>query len=331
MQTAPGLSAYRGLTAAIAASLLLSVAIWAANDSLAGWTLAQREPGGPRIYPWQLADPTFWSRTTAWAGYSLHQISIWACIAYAQRQALRYTTALKPVNWFALGVSALFVLLHFAQTHLFYDGLAQDVPEWTPMWSVILLLLTVMLMENRRRGIAFGRSWGGFVAQAGDVARRYHGYYFAWAAIYTFWYHPMVFTSGHALGFLYMFLLLIQGSLFFTRAHTNRWWTLTLELLVIVHGVMVAIMNADGNWHMFGFGLAGIFFVTQSFGLGWRRTVSWSLLGLYGGAVIVFYSQWGWADFPSVLRIALGYYVAIPLLALVIFAAWRLTARQPRR
>jgi len=192
------------------------------------------------------------------------------------------------------------------------------------MWSVILLLLVVVLMENRRRGLAFGMQAGGFVAEAGAIARRYHGYYFAWAMIYTFWYHPMVFTSGHALGFLYMFLLLTQGALLFTRAHVNRWWTLTLEALVIVHGVVVAFMNVDGLWHMFGFGLAGILFVTQSFGLGWRRTTSLALFGLYVVVLVAFYSQWGWQDFPAVLRIVGGYVVALPLLALLIVAAGRL-------
>jgi hypothetical protein len=327
---AAGLSSYRALAWAVGASLLFSLVIWAANGQLADWTLAQRAAGGPRIYRWQLADPTFWSHATAWSGYVLHQLTAWGCIAYAQRSGLRYTTELKRVNWIALAGAAFFVLLHFAQTHLFYDGLAQDVPEWTPMWSVILLLLIVVLMENRRRGILLGRSWGGFVAEAGDVARRYHGYYFAWAAVYTFWYHPMVFTSGHALGFLYMFLLLVQGSLFFTRAHTNRWWTLTLEMLVIVHGVMVATMNADGNWHMFGFGLAGIFVMTQAFGLGWKRSTNWTLLGAYLFTLLAFYSGWGWADFPRVLRIALGYYIAIPILALLIYSLAHAVQRLPR-
>jgi hypothetical protein len=54
-------------------------------------------------------------------------------------------------------------------------------------------------------------------------ARKYHGYFFARATIYTFWYHPIEPTSGHIIGFFYMFLLLLQGSLFFTRIHTNRW------------------------------------------------------------------------------------------------------------
>ena len=52
--------------------------------------------------------------------------------------------------------------------------------------------------------------------------RKYHGYVFAWATVYTFWYHPMENTAGHLIGFFYMFLLLLQGSLFLTRIHINK-------------------------------------------------------------------------------------------------------------
>ena len=50
--------------------------------------------------------------------------------------------------------------LHLVQTWLFYDGLAQDVPEWTSQWSVIVLLAAVLMMENQRRGLVFGRPLG---------------------------------------------------------------------------------------------------------------------------------------------------------------------------
>ncbi len=323
-------SAWRALLATVLASLAISAAIWLANARLADWVLAVRAPGGPRIYPWQLAEPSFWSHASAWAGYLLHQLTMWALIWKAQSMQLRITATLKPINVAALAATGGFVLLHFVQTHLFYDGLAQDVPEWTAMWSVILLLLIVMLMENRRRGLALGITAGGFVASAGDVARRYHGYYFAWATIYTFWYHPMVFTSGHFLGFLYMFLLLAQGALMYTRVHVNLWWTLTLEALVIAHGVIVAFMNVDGMWHMFGFGLAGVFFVTQSFGLGWKRSTSYALLALYVAVLLAFYSQWGWDDFPAVFRILGGYFVALPVLALLILGLARLLGLRAR-
>lgn len=326
-----GLSSHVALWAALFASLAFSALIWWGNASLAEWRLAQREPGGPRIYPWQLAEPGFWSRATAWLGYALHQVAVWALIWRAQQAGLRFTRGLKPVNVAMLGVTAGFVLLHFAQTQLFYDGLAQDVPEWTAMWSVILLLLVVVLVENRRRGLVFGWRAGGFMGEAGDIARHYHGYYFAWATIYTFWYHPMVFTSGHALGFFYMFLLFTQGALLYTRAHLNRWWTAALEALVIVHGVVVALMNVDGLWTMFGFGLAGIFFATQSWGLGLARRTSMLLFAAYVAGVAAYYAARDWDGIAAVFRIPLGYSIALPVLAVSILIIHRLVRGRPKR
>ena len=113
------------------------------------------------------------------------------------------------------------------QTQVFYDGLAQDVSIYSSQGSVILLLVVVLLMENRRRGLVFAKPAPIKRDGRADFARKYHGYLFSWAAIYTFWYHPMLNTPGHLVGFFYMFLLLLQGSLFLTRAHINRVWTLS--------------------------------------------------------------------------------------------------------
>jgi hypothetical protein len=136
------------------------------------------------------------------------------------------------------------------------------------------MLFAIMLMENRRRGLLFGKKFE-FMFEAGDTVRRYHGYYFSWAIIYTFWYHPVELTQGHLAGFAYMFLLFLQGSLFFTRYHINRWWTMSLELLFVVHGAFVAyfIMQKDqpGAWAMFFFGGVTLFLITQMHGLGLSR------------------------------------------------------------
>ena len=96
---------------------------------------------------------------------------------------------------------------------MFYDGLAQDVHEGTAFGSVTLMLFLIMLMENRRRGLFLGHRIPQLMG-AGDTVRRYHGYYFSWAIIYTFWYHPVEMTPGHLAGFAYMSLLLLQSSLF---------------------------------------------------------------------------------------------------------------------
>lgn len=62
----------------------------------------------------------------------------------------------------------------------------------------------------------------------------------------------------------YMFLLLLQGSLFFTRIHTNRWSTVAQEVIVLAHGVLVAVMQDNELWRMFALGLGGIFVITRS-------------------------------------------------------------------
>ena len=222
-------------------------------------------------YYWQLPDATAWTRIAAWLPYSLHQVSIWFLIAYAQRAKPRYILGLHQFNLWALGVNALFVVLHILQTKLTYDGLAQDVHEATSMGSVTLMLFLIILMENRRRGLAFGKPVKALY-KTGDVVRRYHGYYFSWAIIYTFWYHPVEMTSGHLAGFAYMMLLILQCSLFFTRYHTNRWWTLFLETLFIIHGSIVAyfLMNNGMGpaWSHFLFGGICTFLICQMHGLG---------------------------------------------------------------
>lgn len=249
--------------------------------------LAPDRPG--MWYEWQRLEPTAWSRASAWICYVLHQATIWGLIAWARHERPACSGRLHRFNWLALAANGLFVTLHLVQTALWYDGLAQDVHEATAQWSVILLLMVIVVMENQRRGLAFGAPVA-FVTASAGVFRRYHGYYFAWATIYTFWYHPMIGTSGHLAGFLYMFLMLLQGSLFFTRAHTNRYWMVTQELAVAAHGALVAWMQA-GAWEMFLCGFLGMFVITQMHGLGWSRSVRWGAGLGYVGLVALLYGD----------------------------------------
>lgn len=229
-------------------------------------------------YYWQLAEPTFITRMSAWLPYTAHIVSIWFLIYYAKQAKPRYVMGLHAFNVWALGVNAFFVLLHLVQTKVFYDGLAQDVHEATSMGSVVLMLFLILLMENNRRGLFFGKKIG-FMMGVGDAVKRYHGYYIAWAIIYTFWYHPVEMTSGHLAGFAYMFLLILQSSLFFTRYHTNRVWTMFLESLFVIHGAMVAafILNPGQHqfWSQFLFGGMAIFLITQMHGLGLSTRAKW--------------------------------------------------------
>ncbi len=293
-------------------SLAFTGLIWWAGGRLDAIELLPDQ--GAAWYYWKLPNPTFWTRATAWSLYLAHQLAIWGLIYYAQKSKLKYTTRLHKVNIIALGVNALFIGLHFAQTHIWYDGLAQDVSIFSSQGSVIVLLVWVMLMENPRRGLFFGKKVP-ISKQVTRFARKYHGYFFAWATIYTFWYHPMVSTSGHLIGFLYMFLLLLQGSLFFTRIHINKWWMFANEFAVLVHGTLVAVMQGNGIWPMFAFGFGGVFIITQMHGLGLSRWVRWALLFLYIGAVLWVYSERGWAYLNEIIRIPAIDYIAVFVLA----------------
>jgi hypothetical protein len=222
-------------------------------------------------YYWQLRDATVITRLSAWLPYTAHIVSIWFLIYHAKQAKPRYIFGLHTFNVWALSINAFFIVLHIAQTKYFYDGLAQDVHEATSMGSVTLMLFLILVMENNRRGLFFGKKVG-FMTGVGDTLRRYHGYYISWAIIYTFWYHPVETTTGHLAGFAYMFLLLLQSSLFFTRFHVNRVWTMTLETIFVVHGALVAAFilspGQDQIWSQFLFGGLAIFLITQLHGLG---------------------------------------------------------------
>jgi hypothetical protein len=279
-------------------------------------------------YYWRLIEPTFWTRASAWGSYIAHQVVLWGLIYYAQTRVKRYRAGLHPVNFVALAANAFFILLHFVQTHIFYDGLAQDVSILTSQGSVIVLLVWVLLMENSRRGLFFGKKVP-FKQSVIQAARKYHGYFFAWAIVFTFWYHPMENASGHLIGFFYMFLLLLQGSLFFTRIHVNRWWTFVQEFTVLVHGTLVAITQTgtSGFWPMFFFGFLGIFIITQMHGLGLSRRVRWVLLGLSAALVAWVYSVRGWDQLNEIIRIPVIDYLLVFVLAGIIWLVMVIAGR----
>lgn len=305
-------SAYSALWIGIFFSLAFTALIFWAGERLESISLLPDT--GAAWYYWQLPNPTFWSRATAWGFYLLHQFAIWGLIYYAQTRVNRYTSGLHRVNLLALGLNALFILVHFAQSHIWYDGLAQDVSIFSSQGSVIVLLVWVLLMENSRRGMFFGKKLP-LSKRISEFAKKYHGYFFAWATIYTFWYHPMVNTPGHLVGFFYMFLLLLQGSLFFTRVHVNRWWMIVQEVTVAVHGTLVAVMQGNDLWPMFAFGFGGIFVITQMYGLRLSKWGRAAILAAYVGAAVWVYNGLGWSRLNEIIRIPLIEYLSVLVLA----------------
>ena len=191
-------------------------------------------------YLWQLPESTTMGFITAWLGYLLHQLGNWWLIAKARRQRGNYIAGLRPINVMALAFNGTFVLLHILQTKFWYDGLAQNFSSLTAQFSVIFMLVFILIMENPRRGMFFGKK-APIKLQVSNLLRTYHGYYFSWAIIFTFWFHPIELTNGHLLGVFYVLLLMLQGSLFFTSYHRNRRWTTFLECYVLIHGAVEPI------------------------------------------------------------------------------------------
>lgn len=288
---------------------------------------------GPSHYLWQLPNPTFVTRAVAWGSYLAHQGFMWYLIWKAQKDGLKYTNGLHRVNVIALIGNALFIVWHLIQTAVWYDGLAQDVSIWSSQISVIIMLVMILHMENKRRGLFFGKKLN-FLNETGQFLRQYHGYIFSWAIVYTFWYHPMENSNGHLIGFFYMFMLMVQGCLFFTRAHVNKYWTFTLEVMVLFHGTLVAVEqgivagNVNMIWPMFFFGFAGMAVITQMHGLGLKVWQRWLFLGLYVVGALGWYGSTNIANINEIVRIPIIEYLSVLASAGIVWVVMKLTGWQ---
>lgn len=303
-----------GILASIAFTAI--IAITATN--LTGFEIVGKTV--PFAYPWRLTEPNAMARLTAWSFYLIHNIIAWVIIYLAQRGKPKYGNDLRWFNWGMIATNVIFIFLHIAQTQIWYDGLAADVPELTALGSVAIMLMIIIILETPRRGLIFGRKVK-FHQQFMRIVREYHGYFFTWATIYTFWYHPTEGTIGHLVGFFYMFMLFVQSVLIFNRAHINKWWTLTLEVFVLLHGVTVAVFQGNAMWPMFAFGFGAMFFLVQMYGLGlntWTKRILWVAF------IIITVGTYAYIDrlpqIHEITRIPMLDYMFIGLLYLIFLA-----------
>ena len=254
---------------------------------------------GPWWYYWQLAEPTFLSRLTSWGSYALHQAFVWVVVFLMMRET-PHPDRVTRINLIALWGNLAFMALHLFQTHLFYDGIAQDVPVWSSQWSVIFMLVIMIVLLIPRRGIILGMRMP-VHARFMAAMRKYHGVYISWALVYTFWFHPMVGDYGLLTGFFYMFLLFIQLSFAGTKLHRALGWIAVLELTVGIHGPAIAIQKmlsggegsggGTGVWPMFAFGFLATFVLTGQFGFkmkSWARAATFTGFALAAAAVYAF-------------------------------------------
>ncbi|NJO85135.1 MAG: hypothetical protein HC828_21925 [Blastochloris sp.] len=283
--------AVRGADFGIILSIIICLAIVAMGAQLLTFELAPN-PGIAFHYEWQLAEPDFWSRATIWIAFGLHQLLVWWTVYYAQKRyaGSKYSDTLRPINLIALAINTVFIVLHYAQTYFFYDAMAQDIPSWTAQYAVIMMLVVIVAMENRRRGIFLGKKVK-FRQEFYRWLKEYHPYAFSFAVIYTFWFHPMIPTVGHLLGFVQVILVMVQGSLMFTKIHVNRRWMLLLEIMVLPHAAFVAYHQGTGIIYMFMFGFMTLFVVTQMHGLGWKPWLKNVFYGLFALTVLFTYTM----------------------------------------
>ena len=306
-------------------SFAMVAATWLASPLLAPFRAQLLPDSGASWYYWKLPKPERWASISMWVLYLAHQITVWVLIAKLKNDDRPEAGRIGPYNLRLLIANAVFIALHLVQTALFYDALAQFVPVMSSQGSVIVMLVMMLILLNNRRGLFFGKRVA--LPPPGVAAtQKVHGFYIAWAVVYTFWFHPMEGTLGHMLGFLYLFLLMGQMSLARTSWHTKIGWLTFLEAFVALHGAVVAIYAANGMWPMFFFGFMMMFILTQVFGILKNRIAIAGVFAGYLALVLTTYSgalgsflsgtPVGWADIHQIT------WIPVILYGLVFVLAW---------
>lgn len=271
-------------------SVFLIILIAFSSNSLGSFRLTLLPDSGPAWYYWKLPNVSFLATITMWAGYTLHQLLCWYFIYKLQKEKQSLSIEnIGKYNAYLLIVNAFFSVLHLLQTRFFYDGLAQFVSVSSSQYSVIVMLALMLILLNSKRGMFFGKKIP-LSQPAVSVVFKTHGYYIAWAIVYTFWFHPMESTWGHLLGFFYMFLLMLQMSLAYTKIHTEIKWVTLLESFVALHGTAVALVAGQRLWSMFLFGFFMMFIVSGLYGVVKLKAHRIAFTLLYIIAAILIYS-----------------------------------------
>jgi len=265
---------------------------------------------GALWYYWQNTQINQMGRVTGWGFFILHLLTTIYLVWKADKSKEQFG---KWQKWL-FGSQVIFILLHLIQTFFWYDALVYDTPVWLSQFSVIIMLVMMLIILNRKRGLFFG--WK--LPIPDNVTNFFiniHSYFIILALIFTFWYHPMETTVGHLIGFFYMFLLLGQVVFMNTKIHFNRYWVFLLEFTVLIHGTAIAVQNVDNPsltepkimWPMFAFGFGMVTIITQIFLLKLSKPLLILSYLVYFALVLLVYSGtlFGVRTFSQVYEIAL--------------------------
>ena len=120
-----------------------------------------------------------------------------------------------------------------------------------------------------------------------------------------------------------MFMLFVQSALIFNRAHLNKWWTVTLEVFVLIHGALVAVFQGNALWPMFVFGFGMMIVLTQMYGLGLG---SWTKRLIAAGFVMLTVGTYALMDrlasIHEIFRIPMLDYLVVFLLYGIFLIGW---------
>lgn len=301
----------------VVSAVVLTLAIYLIPTSIDDFYAnpALNDTGGS-YYFWKFLpeDKDTWARITAWGFFVLHFVTVGYLLQKMKKDPKERGKEYSKYNIALLLTNLIFILLHFIHTTIWYDALATDTPVWSSQGSVIVMLILILIMENRRRGLFFGKKMP-FPKESVRFVMKHHGIYIALATTFTFWFHPMEFLWAHTIGFLYMFLLFIQMSLARTKMHQNIYWTFALEVTVLVHGTVVAFTTDNAPWAMFLFGFAAILVITQIYGVRAPKWLIHTTQGIFVLLALITYSgligDRTIADINEIFRIPVIDYVLV--------------------
>ena len=219
------------------------------------------------------------------------------------------------------------MLLHLLQTHLKYDGIAQDAAELCPIIATVLSLVVLAMMQQTERGLVFGYRLEGetFIALT-NIARRFHPYIVGWDVVFTFWYHPMEGGWHHSPGFFSLFCILIQGCLLFTTAHLNPVWRVALELMGFPHAIYVEYSHSERcRWKMFLTGVLITPLVVHFHIFKLSVATTTALLIGYFSLVLFLYRNMPWNRWSEPLHFPVAIFSLIFLVYGILYIPYKIT------
>ena len=305
-------------------AFIFTFLIWSLGSSLRQFTDTFILRNDLSWYYWKLPVRNFWGMFIVWAMYLGHQLSIWITIYFAQKNRHNFRSisirGIPKYTLYVLLINVVFIFLHLVQTHIWFDGLAQDTPIMSSQGSVIVMLAIALILENPRRGLIMGRKIGKpFTTQVVGFFRRTHMYIFSWALVYTFWFHPMATDPQLVSGFFYIFLLFTQVSLAWTPVHLNKGWIILLEIYVALHAVIVAIWNTKffggaDMWPMFFTGFIFMFVFTYIYAFKISKKIYLLVLMIYVAFLVWLYLPTPLGFGRSILNLSRVEFLWIPMI-----------------